>query len=294
ADAYIKYTTTGGFIDENLSLTGFTHRYYLNNQSLNGSALLANYSVYNFISTTGISDLKLTLRNQQTFNYFENIISQLQRRYPAEGVWRTVQMDKSGDYGLIFYNIKEENTDYRMIFTDTSNNILRTTESMKFVCTSGVCELTVLLDEYAAGTISPDLILTPPSYDNSTGNISTSWYDPLGKTTSLRLHVAKETMTGTINICDITKSGASGSITCDVSDYQGEVLVKVYSSASPERPVWTEWIPLTFGVKLSNFIGDYEGALWSFGIILTIVATGLFSPAGAVIATIIGLILTFF
>lgn len=290
---YIKYTTLGSYSEENITFIGFTHRYYLNNETLKGS-IQSNYSSYNFITTTGISDLKLTLRNLQTYNYFGNIISQLQRRYPAEGVWRTVQMDKSGDYGLIFFNIKEENTDYRMIFADLNNNILRTTDSMKFICTSGICELTVLLNEYAAGTISPDLILTPPTYDNLTGNISLSWNDPLGKTSSLRLHVIKETMTGTVSVCDTTKSGSSGSITCDVSSYQGEVLARVYSSASPELPVFTTWIPLTYGVKLSNFIGDYEGALWSFGIILTIVASGLFSPAGAVIAAVIGLIIILF
>jgi hypothetical protein len=108
------------------------------------------------------------------------------------------------------------------------------------------------------------------------------------------MHVLKETMTGSVSICDETKSGAAGSMQCDVSAQQGEVLVRVYSSASTETPLISKWFSLTFTDKLSNIISSYEGALWAFGITLTIAATGLFSPAGAVIATIMGLIAVFF
>jgi hypothetical protein len=280
SNIYIRYTMA----------TGFTHRFYLVNNTLNN--VTSNYSLYNFNTTTGISDLRITLRNKATYNYFPEIITKLQRNYISEGVWRNVQYDQSGDFGLIVFNIYEEDIDYRLVFQDRENNLLKITDSMKFACDSGICQIEVLLDPYAASAISPDLIHTL-TYNNDTGNITLAWEDPTGSTSSVRLDVDKETMTGTAHICDTTQSGDSGTIICDASGYTGEVSARVYSSASPESPVVTEWIKLT-AAALSGLLGAAEGALWTFGIMVSVIAFGLISPVASVITTIIGLIAILF
>lgn len=281
ADAYIKYTAVGGF----------THRYYLVNQTLTNTTL--NLSLYNFNRTAGVSDLKITARNNNDYSFYENIIGRLQRRYPSEGVWRTVQMDESDDFGQIFFNVVEESVDYRMIFTNRYNEVLRTTEQMTFICSGGVCELVVFINPSGGVGVSTAFVYNW-SYNNDTGVIDVWWNDPLGLTSDMRMLVTRETMTGSQIICNTSVSGASGNISCNASAYTGTAFLMIFSSASPESAMGGHWIALTsLGLKLV-IVESGEGALWAFAIVLTIAMFGLFSPAGSVITTIIGLVVVYF
>lgn len=276
-DLYIKYTTANGF----------THRYILANNTLEvGSP--QNYSIYNFNTSTDISDLKITIRQNSNYNYYPNVIAKLQRRYTAEGVWRTVQMDKSGDFGLVFFNIREENTDYRLIFTDMSNNVLKTTNTIKLVCTSGICELTVLLDPFSGAASSSDLI-TSYVYDNATRLITFNWEDPSAGSNTVRIRARQETATGPLSICDQTQTGAAGSMTCDLSGRQGVVAFTVFKNGD----ILTNNLIDVASAKLGTLVGDKEGGFWAVGLMVICVMFGLFSPVGSVIAMLISLIVIY-
>lgn len=279
-NTYIKYTTA----------EGFTHRYYIVNETLDPDNV-RNATMYNFENTTllDISDLKITVRNKNTYQYFKNVITSLQRRYLSEGVYRVVQMDESGDFGSIFFNILEETTDYKLIFKDRSNNLLKQTEDLKFICTLGLCELTVLLEPYSASSASIPMTIAY-QVNNVTNNLTLGWEASSGNDNTVRLLVKKETMTDTVTICDVTQTGISGNTSCDLSNYQGEVYVYVEANGDVEVSEW-------FGLNITNlgsFIGEQEGAIWTFIIILTTMMFGLFSPAGSVITGIIGLVIVFF
>jgi len=281
ANMYMKYNTSGGF----------THRYYIINETFTNAT--KNISMYNFNSQTGISDLKGTLRDKTTYLYSQNVTAKMQRYYPGTNTWRTVQMDRSGDFGLVFFNIKEQNTDYRFIFFDIDNNLLKTTDSMKFVCTDTICDLTFLVEEFS-GAIGDIELNLGYSYDNVTGDLNVSWNDVTGLTQNIRLVVTKETMTGTATICDTTVNAASGTIGCNILAYTGQILVRVFKTASPETPEFLEWI--NKGVnKLSSVIPSTEGAFWSFGIMVSIIGFGIATgPVGAIVAVIFGLIVLSF
>jgi len=281
ANMYLKYNTSNGF----------THRYYIVNETFTN--VTKNISMYNYKTTTGISDLEGTIREKTTYQYLTNIVTKMQRYYPAENVWRTVQMDESGDFGLVFFNIKEQNTDYRFIFMDRQNHILKTTDSMKFVCTSAVCDLTFLINEWTGAAQATNVTILY-SYNNATGDINITWNDPTGLTQTFRVLVTKETMTGTITICDTTVSAASGVIGCNIAAYTGTILVRVFTAASPELPQFFKWIDIKVG-KLSTVISNTEGAFWSFGIMLSIIGFGIMTGAiGAIIAMLFGLIILSF
>ena len=61
-------------------------------------------SIYNW-NNTDASDLKITVRNDSNYEALNNVYAKLQRYYIGENVWRTVQMDKTGEcsdyYSLI-------------------------------------------------------------------------------------------------------------------------------------------------------------------------------------------------
>lgn len=281
-DAIFSYTVDGGF----------THRYYLQLANLSNSTIYIN--AFNYKTQSLTSDLKVTARYKNNYNPFKNIIATLQRKYISEGLWRTVQMDKSGDLGLMFFNIKEQDTDYRFIFVDENNSLLKTTEALKFVCppdASGVhvCDITYLLNPNTAATIIPNPAIAL-TYNNATNIITVAWVDTSGLSITENLIVTKEKGTGTIVLCNSSLTGSSGSITCNASAHTGPVLVTVYTTTSDNRrSTFSKWIEVT-QPALANLIGIKEGAWWSAAIVITVSVASLFHPLAAVIATVFGLV----
>lgn len=278
-DAYIKYTTDNGF----------THKYFLQNATINSTTQTIN--LYNFNTTTGITDLKGTIRYKTTYNYFENVIAQLQRYYVDSDVWRTVQMDKSGDFGLIFFNIIEESADYRLRFYDSSNNLLKETERMSFICTSGVCDLTFLLDPYEATAVASGLEISQPTYHNDTKILNFTWNETLGGTSTVETLVTLETYTGTSILCNTTQTGSSGTATCNLTGETGQAFIKV---TGDDAVYYSEWLTLA-KTTFSDVVGEKEAAFWAFGLSLTIMIFGvIISPVAALITMIIALIVIFY
>lgn len=270
SDIYIKYSVTGGF----------THRYYMLNQSLTNITL--NVSIYNFDTTTGISDLRGIARYETTYSYYPNIIAKMQRRYVGEGIWRTVQMDKSDDFGAVHFKIKEDTTDYKFIFVDENNNIIKTTNSVKFSCDTALCEVTFLLNPFVTIAGAATELTVNVSFNNATGIITVIFNDPTGNTQNIRTVVTKRDLT----LCDVIQSGSSGTYTCDISGHTGDILVRIFSTASPERAIVTKWFHSTYqklGNVLKNKFGEGEGSFWALAIITTI------TFAAAVIGVITGL-----
>ena len=276
-DLYIKYTTTNGF----------THRYILVNTTFNTTTGY-NFTLYNFNTTTGISDLKITSRVNSNYNYYPDVIAKLQRRYVSEGLWRTVQYDQSGDFGVLFFNIREETTDYRIIFIDLNNNILKTTDTLKFICTSAFCDLTTLLDPYTAASISAN-IAASYIYNNNTNILDFTWADADGGTNTVNMRVRQETITGAIYPCDTTQVGAAGVLACNLTGRQG--LLEITVTANGDI-ILNNWLDVK-GTVLGSNIDQKEGAFWSAMIIIISVTFGLFSPMGAIITMLIGLIAVF-
>lgn len=275
-DLYMKYT-----VDD-----GFTHRYYLYNHTLTN--VTQNIGIYNFNTTTDISNLKITARYSDNYLEYPNVLGKLQRRYPAEGVWRTVQMDQSGDSGLIFFNVEEEDTDYRIIFLTINNTVMKTTEDMKFVCTSGVCDVTFLLSEPSSSTTSLDLNLEY-SYDNETGNVTVTWDEATGTSSTIRVLVTKDTATGVSTLCEETLTGAAGTIVCDLSAYSGAAFLEIASSNSPFVLQEGGWIDLVTA-KLGKIVGVQESSFWAFIITLMLIGAALLSPVAAVMGAVFAMI----
>jgi hypothetical protein len=268
------------------SENGFTHRYFLYNQSLNNVTL--NVSIYNFNSTANISDLRITARDKSSYEYYDLAIAKLQRRYVSEGLWRTVQMDRSGDFGLVFFNIREESVDYRILYYDVYNNLLKETQSLKFSCTSNICELEQLLDPYSA-TATTSNISVIYSYNNATRLIQVNWSDSQGNNQNVKIRIIKESLTGMINVCDVNQTGASGGYSCNTTGYTGEVLLTVLTANSPFTPTESAWITLT-RAALGSLISKSESAFYTIGIMITAIGFGLWSPVAAIVAGLVGLV----
>jgi len=143
------------------------------------------------------------------------------------------------------------------------------------------------------GTVNVSNITTNIIYSNITGNITVTWNDTTPYTSGVIIDVTRETVSGTLTICNTTISGSNGIYVCNVISFPGVIHVVVSSNESGTQIVKTSTFINTQLPPLSLLIGEKEGAWWSFGIVLTCAAFGLFSPVGAVIATILGLIMVY-
>ncbi len=267
--------------------TGFTHRYYLYNNSINATDV-KQINIYNFNDTTLTDLLRITARDSDTYQYYPNILGWLERLYVAEGVWRVVQMDLSDDYGLLIYDVVEKSADYRLKFYDTSNNLLKTSDVLRFSCDNGVCEIVSLITPSGSTSEEADL-LTTYTYNNNTGLIYLTWADSEGEVISVRVYISKETLTGDLMLFNETYNGSSGSDTFNLSGVTGSVLVSIYKTASPESDVISYWIDLAENT-FSDVMGDTEGAFWSFVILVVVVIIGIISPVACIIMGVVGLI----
>jgi hypothetical protein len=86
------------------SSNGFAHRWYLYNLNISNDTL--QYYIYNFDTTSGITNLVLQVLDEDYVSY-PNVIVHMQRKYIGEGVWRTVQVDQSDEFGNTVFHVIE-------------------------------------------------------------------------------------------------------------------------------------------------------------------------------------------
>jgi hypothetical protein len=275
-DIYAKFT--GG---------GSTHRSYLQNTTLDNSSVYT-INIYNNATTTGYSTLRVTSRDRDTYAYVINALGVLQRFYVGEGVWRSVQMDRSGDYGLLVYDIRELTTDYRIQYYDRDNHLLLQTQSVKFSCSSGVCDVTQPLSDWVSTTTTSSITPTY-SYNNVTNIITVNWTGDGLTTKTVNITVTHETMQGQQVACSSLQTGVGGTFSCNVSLYNSNFLVTLFDTSTNSITLNT-WVDKS-KARLSDYLSLGEQALWSFAILLTITAAGLFSPAGVIVTSTIGLVM---
>jgi hypothetical protein len=271
ADLYLKFNTSF-----------YSNNYYSINQYFTNATTTLN--LYTINATTGVSTLKLTLRNQSSYDFLRGAYVALDRYYVGEGVWRNVQMDKSGDFGEAYFNIYERSVDYRLRFFDKNNYVFYTSPSMKFLCTSGLCEFSYVLNDAQTIDYNSNIIVTV-SFDNSTKMVYANYNVPSGVNTNMLLQVIKA-YNSTSLLCSDSELGNSGTLNCTTSTATGMSIVNVYAD---NTKIFSTYLDLGT-VGLSDFVGDKEAGFWAFAMMCIVVGFGLFSPVGVIIAGIIGLI----
>lgn len=269
-----------------------TNRYYSFNTTLDAD-IPQDVILYALEDGVDNAVLKITVRDKHSYQYLPNIVGKLQRKYIGVGEWNTVQMSMSDDYGLLLYNINEISTDYKIIFMDVNNNIIDTTDSMKFLCTADLCELVYLLDMSEAEP-APDNLSVWYKYNNETKNMTTYWDDPEGQTTFINTVVSKESAAGSLLICNLSSTSTSGNYVCNLNAYSGTIYFHTYGIINGQVVNELSGFFEVDKSLLGSVINPQFGALIAFIIVLSITMIGIFSPVSAVVASILGLIVVFY
>lgn len=270
---------------------GRTHRYYIFNTTINNSDK-QYIDLFNFANDTGLSVLTITLRHQESFEFYPGVLVKLQRRYVAEGVWRTVQMGLSDDFGLVNFDIYERTEDYQTIFTDQDNNLIFNSDRYNYVCSSGRCDYTQLLGQPIDMSTMNNLVIIH-YFNNNTKMYQVNFSDSLGTTTSLRLMATKRTGGPPITVCNSVAVGSSGTLNCNLSAYDGEIFIDVFSTASPERELFSEIVKVA-RQALQQLMTQKEQAFLGLVISTPIILMGTFiSAVAVVISTLVAIVALF-
>jgi hypothetical protein len=270
------------------STGGYKERWFLRNERI--SSNLTYIKMFNFATTTGVSEVQGTLRDS-SFGPYANIISKLFRWYPSSNEWKLVQMDESDSFGQVVFHVIENSEDYYMSYYQDSQ-MIDSTDLMKFVCNNNLCTINMpVTSSIINQTAAPKFITV---FDNSTSLFFVNYTDATGKTSSARLLVTKVLGPNTFTVCDTTSMGAYGSMVCNTSGYDGTLQAKIFTSASPETAKIIVWIYKQSKALFQALRGvnmDKEGIFWANGIVLTMEIAGFsFHPIAGIILGIIGLI----
>lgn len=267
ATIYIQYTTT----------PGYTNRYYIYNTLYNTTGQTIN--LYDWTNTNA-SLLRVIWRSQSTWNPISNSVAKLQRNYVGEGVWRTVQEDLTDYTGLSYFHVVQLNTDYKLLLYDQNNNLLYTTDTVKFSCDIyGICDVTVVIGQQISTLNTGTSIIVTPTYNNNTGIITTTFIDSTGTNNNMQILVQTANTTNTYTICNNELRASSGTVTCNITGYSGQIKLTTYSNGGV---VYSSWI--NAGAQtLGKLLGPRESSFWTFAIATTMVGAGFISPVLAII-----------
>lgn len=208
----------------------------------------------------------------------------IQRYYPGEGVFKTVQIAKTDSNGETVGFYKTEVVDYRHIITQNGTVLLSTSEG-KVVGKDVPFTLTFIIGEgldypWSVFEDNED-ISTSLTFNDTTNMFYFSYIDTSGTNTYGGLLVTKPSSSNyseTI-ICNVSSISSSATLTCNVTGYSGEIIAKGYVIN-----------PSTLAELLNKFIStardvfDKTGLILAWFIILTAGMAFIWNPTAGIVA----------
>lgn len=271
-NAQIRYS----FDNENA--TYITRDYYFDNASIsNSSQDIKLYLLEAEDSTTFIvkvQDQKLS-SVQDSFVY-------IQRFYPEDGLYRTVQIAKTDSNGetVGFYEV--EIADYRHLIIKNGETLLETFpqkvvgKEVPFTLTFTVGS--ALNYPWSVFESDPNII-TSLNYNQSTKIVSFTYIDSTGSTTLGRLLVQELSRSNSTisTICNSSSSESSATITCNMSSYEEGNFIAYGYIESEVSDVYD------FLINTAREILDRTGLLIGMFIILTSGFAFIWNPTAGVV-----------
>lgn len=208
------------------------------------------YDLYNASISYQTSNITLFLLNDSASVKFTFTLKQgvtnvpdayvtISKFFVGEGIYKTTSIRNTDDSGQ-FVEYLELDRDYR--FSISKSNSLLGIIDKRASCSTAPCEITLQLsdaqgniwtaynDNYAANVYSN---LT---FNKSSRVVTYNFVDITGLANYFRLEVSRSYLNeSTENICNTFSYTSSGTITCNLTGYEGDFVAKTYVSRSPEK-----------------------------------------------------------
>ena len=271
-DAQIEYSLN----DENI--TYVPRNYYFQGNGI--SNLTQNISLY-LLSATESTSFIIKVQDQN-FASVSNALVYIQRYYPSDGTFKTVQVAKTDDNGETVGFYQTETADYKHLII-RNGTILLLTNQQKVIGKETPYTLTFtvgdMLDAPWGSYIKNPNIYSVLSYNDTSKIVSFTYIDITGASTLGRLTVIKQSSSNYSKsvICNVSSTEPSATLTCDMSGYDGTFIAYGYVESSITDL-------LNFIITTARDIFGREGLFMGLFIILVAGFAFIWNPTAGVIA----------
>lgn len=221
----------------------------------------------------------------------ENIFVTVQRFYPELGYHKTVENRETDNFGQFSGKFIENDVTYRFEFRDANNTLLKTEESISISCRATICVLPFVIDtstdefDRFRNATGFDWTFT---FDNNTNIFEYTWNDVTGNLDNVRLEITRYLFNGTTVVYNQTSAANPGTLSYNVGTVKASYIAQIFRTVDGKE---------VLVAKISTKVGDLtdtfgvEGLLWSFFLLMTLVAVGTFSPPVGIVLYLVGFIL---
>lgn len=280
SDAHIDYD----YNDADISYT--RRNYFLANSTLSN----VSQSIDLLLLEAGDTTSFIIKVQDQKLSPIEGAYVYIQRFYPSDGQFRTVQVVRtdSGGESIAFY--KTEDVDYKHIIVKDGVVILETSPQ-KVVGKTAPFTLT-----FTVGDVLPlpwsfyeknPNIQASLSFNKTSEVVTFTYIDVTGTTTSGRLRVIQPSMSNSTSkvICDVNSSQSSATLTCNLKGLSGNFIAYGYIEDSSSDI-------LNFIITTARDIMGREGLFVGFFIILVSGFAFIWNPTAGIIGINMAVIMT--
>jgi len=280
-DVQMRYTSLGR-VEEFHHIQNFT----LTNRSLSQNINLFDLNI------TDSQKFLITFKDDN-FLPVEDALVDIQRKYVSEGVFKSVEIPKTDEFGQTVGHFDLEGVIYTIIVSK-NGNVLAAFDNIAVVCQDIIVEdcrlnlnvATVPADFPEWESIGGlDYTIT---FDNNTRAITVVFTTTDGSSSTVLLNTTKYDRFGNVTVCSDTLTSSSGTLTCIIPDSFGNVTVisKLYNNGQ----LITTRIYSIFP-NAGQFFGT-DAIAMSIILLLTIPLMLVGSTVGLILGVIIGLIMS--
>lgn len=275
-ELYTDATIDYGFGDENI--TYVNRNYYFDNAQLtNTTQNIELYLLNAEEATTFIQEVE----DQQT-EAVPGALVYIQRYYPKDGEYRTVQISKTDDNGKSVGFYKVETINYRHLILLDGEVVLQTEKGKVFgesVPYTLIFKIGDALNYPWQVLESDSNIITSLTFNESTNITTYSWIDSTGATNRGQLLVYQINYDGdNILICNKSAEFSSGTLTCDTTGYDGSFEAYGYVYPNTLTDI------INFVVSTAKDIFGNTGMIMGWLIILTATLIFIWNPTAMIVA----------
>lgn len=220
----------------------------------------------------------------------EGWVVKIYRFYPDLGQHKLVVSRVTDSFGQLVAKLVENDVRYRFEFYDTDNVLRKTSSDISIACRSTICVLPFVIEDEGGDFDRFETIdgySSNLSFDDTTNIFRFVWNDNTGNTPTHRLLVTRFEFNASSIICNLTSTALIGNLECSVGSQKATYKADAYRIVDN-----VESRIATLGSKVGDIVDTFgfEGLIWVFLLLMTLIAVGSWSPVVGVVLYMVGFI----
>lgn len=229
-DGIIEYYATGRFVEY----------YNIQDYLLTNTTDHQNITLYNLNSTRG-QEFKITYKDEN-FNTVPGALIQIQRKYIAEGIFKTVEIPMISSAGYTIAHLIRNDAIYTLVIIN-DGVVVATFDDIVADCQNpSFTECSININSFSS-SVSPEDFTTDDGftgalrYNKTTKVVSIIYAIPSGVPAYTSLNVTLFDGFGNTSICSDGLNAAGGTLSCTVPESFGNqsIIIKVFSGGDEKR-----------------------------------------------------------